>query len=84
MVTGSYLGGILVVDRARLPEAGGSCVADVAINASNGLNNNLINQMVADPEGNMWVLLFRDSTLTRIDAHTHALTRTDIRKVSGA
>ena len=84
MVTGSYLGGILVVDRARLPEAGGSCVADVAINASNGLNNNLINQMVADPEGNMWVLLFRDSTLTRIDAHTHAISRTDIRKVSGA
>ncbi|MDO4320044.1 MAG: ATP-binding protein [Bacteroidales bacterium] len=68
--TGAYLGGILLTDARRLAAAShGACVADSAINASNGLANDFVNSIVADEAGNRWVLLFRDSCLTRIDRH---------------
>lgn len=83
--TGAYLGGILLTDAKRLAAAtAGVCTADSAVNSSNGLANDFVNRIVTDGRRNRWVLLFRDSCITRIDS-LGAISRIDVHApVSGA
>ncbi|MCD8385549.1 MAG: ATP-binding protein [Bacteroidales bacterium] len=60
---GSYLGGLLGVDGKKLKESGGYCIADTAINQSNGLANDFVSQILPGKDDSKWVLSFRDSTV---------------------
>lgn len=71
---GSYLGGIHYVDKTKFGSEGGSIVADYSLNADSHrfkdsevmLANELVNDVVLDATGRVWILLFRDKTLTSI------------------
>ncbi len=73
MWVGSYLGGVLAVDRQKLITSGVDCVADVACNAKNGLSSNYVNQLVQSVDGNKWCLLYKSGFLCRIDANNRVL-----------
>lgn len=65
---GSYLGGAFRLDMDLLEHGDGICVSDTVLTAEDGaLANNLISDMVRDGDGALWVLLFRDGTLVRLD-----------------
>lgn len=69
---GSYLGGLHCVSKEKFMSGGGKVIADCSINAEQpvykgvnvGLANDLINDVVRDSLGNIWILLFRNSLLT--------------------
>lgn len=69
---GSYLGGLHYVAKSKFGGSGGEVIADFSINDDNnlfkdieiGLKNDLINNVIKDSSGNIWILLFRDSSLT--------------------
>lgn len=71
---GSYLGGIHYVDKSKFAANGGTVTADFSINADShqfknnkvNLANELVNNVVLDNEGRVWILLFRDRNLTVI------------------
>lgn len=71
---GSYLGGMHHVAKSSLPVNGGTATADYSVNSDGGrfrqhplaLDNDLVNNVKVDRYRNTWVLLYRDSTLTRI------------------
>ena len=81
--TGAYLGGVLVADSRTIAAAGAPAVATRAYNSSNGLAGDLVSSIAQDSRRNKWVLLFRDSCLTRFDARTGAMSRTDISRAAG-
>ncbi len=69
---GSYLGGIHYINRSRFTSNGAILAADRSyhVNANTyhgnhiGLKNDLVNSVVKDRQGNIWILLFRYNTLT--------------------
>lgn len=67
---GSFLGGLHYISKNKFNNTGGTVVSDKCINADtpsefNGspLANDLVNDIVKDRKGNLWILLFRDNTL---------------------
>ncbi|MCC8170200.1 MAG: response regulator [Parabacteroides sp.] len=81
---GSYLGGIHRVGKSRLNRNHPDVVADYAVNSGNGLNNDLVNEMRYDREGNIWALLFRDSMVVRIDPKGGPVCGYNILEIAGA
>lgn len=71
---GSYLGGIHYVGKSKFDANGGTVTADFSINADSrlfknntvNLTNELVNNVVLDGEGRVWILLFRDRYITVI------------------
>lgn len=73
MWVGSYLGGLLAVNRGRLVASDGECVADLSFNATNGLPNNMINQLVLARDGDLWASLYKSGELVKIDYRANVL-----------
>ena len=66
MWVGSYLGGLFAIDRNRLVESSGECVANRCYNSGNGLPNNMINQVVLSDDGSKWVSSYKSGSLVNI------------------
>ncbi len=63
----SYLGGLFAVNRDKLvASAGGLCMADINLNSTNGLPNDLINQLVLLHDGSKWVSFYKSGVLASI------------------
>ncbi len=88
---GSFIGGLHRVSKSKFRSDGGSIVADFSLNAdsstaqvgSSPLSNNLVNNMLVDRLGNLWILLFRDHLLTRYTPETNTLLQFDILQITG-
>lgn len=73
-IIGSYLGGIHYVSKSRFDTHGGTVVADWSTNVNSPffkksrlhLSNNLINKVIKDHYGNIWILCFDDNMLTEV------------------
>jgi len=88
---GGFLGGLHQVAKSKFKSNGGIVYSDVAINAdgdsavtdNNRLANNLVNDLVKDDMGNIWILLFRDDILVCYDSGNDAMTRFNIYELCG-
>ena len=82
---GGYLGGAFRLDMDLLERGDGPCVSDTVLTAEDGaLANNLISNMVRDRDGGLWVLLFRDGTLVRLDpSDGYKSLKVDVVKATG-
>lgn len=76
-----YLGGIFVESLDRFRSEGRSHTADRLISPADGLPNEYIGSMLRDDRGNKWILNFRDTALTRIDAETGRIGRVPLRSL---
>ncbi|MDR2954665.1 MAG: hybrid sensor histidine kinase/response regulator, partial [Prevotella sp.] len=63
------LGGIFVVDKAKLLKSSGVYVADKNYSTRNGLSGDFVNQIIPDNEGDVWVLLYNNG-INKIDKTT--------------
>ncbi len=87
---GSFLGGLHRLDKGLFNRPGGVIVSDLALNADtpnahgSTIPNNLINNVHKDANGNLWVLLFRDSTLTCIDREGNLVNSFNILDLTGS
>ena len=52
-------------------------------NKSLELSNNLVNDVVKDQGGNIWILLFRDNTLTKFSPTSNKVIKYDIFDLTG-
>lgn len=77
--TAGYLGGIFVEPLERFRREGNTHIARDLISSADGLPNDYIGDMVRDARGNKWILNFRDTAMTRIDARTGAISRVPLR-----
>lgn len=81
---GTCLGGVFVVDKKKLIQSQtGHYVAEYNFNTQNGLSGMFVNQLVPDHEGNVWVLLYNNSAINKINIRTKEVTRVDTRNVPG-
>lgn len=83
---GSFLNGIHYVDKSKFDSGDGIIVSDMSINTGTSplsLTNDLINDIVKDIEGNIWILLFRDNVLTRFNPVSHHTETYDIFELTG-
>lgn len=83
IITGSYLGGIHIISKDAFKRGPGTIMAHKAVNSDNGLANDLVNTVLNDEAGNKWILLFRDSALTRIDGRSGTFSRVDVLGATG-
>ncbi|MGN1246022.1 MAG: ATP-binding protein [Muribaculaceae bacterium] len=81
MWVGSFLGGVFVVNRAKLQPEGGEVVADRHITF--GESGNFVNQMIAAEDGGAWVLLYRGGGLYKVDGRTYDVKRVEVEKEMG-
>lgn len=73
-IIGSYLGGLHYVSKSKFVSSGGVIVSDnstnvgspIFKNANLNLNNDLINNVIKDAFGNIWILCFNDNILTEV------------------
>lgn len=77
---GSYLGGVMMVSPDSL-RTGSATIAQTCITERSGLSNDFVNKLLIDRRDNKWLLLFRDSLLTRIN--DSGLRHIDIRAICG-
>jgi len=84
---GSFLSGIHYVRKDKLRESDTTVLSDLSINQDNsntlGLGNDLINDMVRDKAGNIWILLFRENVLTKYNPLTNKTEKYDIFDMAG-
>lgn len=80
---GSYLGGVNRVRLDKFGDTGGVLRADFSLRMGKELSNNYVNSMVADKDGNLWILLYDDSNIYRYNVTGKKIRRIDVRKVSG-
>ena len=74
LLVGSYLGGLHSIAKSKLSGRGRVVVSDESTNTGSQvfkghhlkLNNDLVNKVIKDHEGNIWILCFNDDFLTRI------------------
>lgn len=89
---GGFLGGLHRVSKSKFDLRGGVVYSDLSLNADKGapasesrrLENDLVNDVIVDPKGNVWILLFRDDVLACYDPCGDAMTRYDIFEMSGS
>ena len=67
----------------KFGDAGGVLRADFSLRMGKELSNNYVNSMVADKDGNLWILLYDDSNIYRYNVTGKKIRRIDVRKVSG-
>jgi len=63
------LGGIFVVNKENLLKSSGSYIADKNFSTRNGLSGDFVNQIIPDPYGNVWVLLYNNG-INKINTET--------------
>ena len=83
---GSFLNGLHYVDKKKFNSSDRTIVSDMSINAENKsleLSNNLVNDVVKDQGGNIWILLFRDNTLTKFSPTSNKVIKYDIFDLTG-
>ncbi len=86
---GCFLNGIHCVNKSKLNGDGKTVMADLSINSNTkiagelGLSNDLINEILRDREGNIWILLFRDNVITKYNPSTKRIKRYDIYSLTG-
>ena len=88
---GGFLSGLHRVNKSRFNIKGGTVTSDYALNTDSGssggkgltLANDLVNDMVTDGAGNIWILLFRDNLLTRYNPVSDKMDRYDIFALTG-
>ena len=86
---GNFLSGIHYADKAKFNTPEKTIVADLSINSDTreakdlGLANDLINDMLRDAKGNIWILLFRDNVLTKYNPSSKEVVRYDIFELTG-
>lgn len=85
---GSYLGGLHAINRSRFKGPGRDVPMDFSFDsfmADTGehLSNNLINNIISDNKGNIWILLFRDDKITRFSPSTHSIKHFNIHEATG-
>lgn len=86
---GSFLNGIHYVNKDKLKIDGGTVVSDMSINAEaqNSHNillaNNLVNDIIKDVKGNLWILLFRDNALVKYTPAKKQFLKYDIFELTG-
>ena len=78
------LGGIFVVDKKKLLASGSaSYVAEQNYSIHNGLSGMFINQIVPDSDGNVWVLLYNNQGIDKINPRTRQVTKMFVKELSG-
>jgi ligand-binding sensor domain-containing protein/AraC-like DNA-binding protein len=82
LYVGSYLGGVLVSDLAKLRASQGTYIAERTYNSTNGLPCNYVNQLVLDTHGNIWVALYQTAKIARISPNGK-VTQVDIQQSTG-
>lgn len=55
----------------------------ISLRMGKELSNNYVNSMVADKDGNLWILIYDDSNIYRYNVTGKNIRRIDVRKVSG-
>lgn len=87
---GGFLSGLQYVDKSKFHPGGGIVVSELTVNsesdASKGLRlrNDFVNNVIRDRSGDLWVLLFRDSVLTRFSTDEDKAGAFDIRQLTGS
>ena len=70
------LGGIFVVDKRKLMQStSGQYIAEQNYSVHNGLSGMFINQIIPDNEGNVWVLLYNNKGIDKINPRTREVTK---------
>lgn len=82
--TAGYLGGVFAEKLAKFRAEGRRHNPDRMFSQGHGLPNNLVGQMVADRDGNKWIMHYRHPDLSRIDAATGEVSQVSLRAVTGA
>ena len=78
------LGGIFVVDKHKLMQsASGQYVAEQNYSVHNGLSGMFINQIIPDNDGNVWVLLYNNKGIDKINPRTREVTKLFADELSG-
>lgn len=73
------LGGVFVIDKQRLMQSRtGHYVAEYNYNTQNGLSGMFVNQLVPDRDGNVWVLLYNNAGINKINMETREVTRVNL------
>lgn len=86
---GSFLIGLHYVNKDKFKKKGGTIVSDMVINADIqntlglSLANNLVNDIIKDYKGNLWILLFRDNALVKYTSTTNQMLKYDIFELTG-
>ncbi len=88
---GSFLGGLHRVRKSKFDVGGGTIEADYSLNTDSkaqsgdslSLANDLVNDMLIDSAGKIWVLLFRDNVLTCYSPVTRRVEKYDIYELAG-
>lgn len=86
---GSFLNGLHYVDKNKFNSNGGTIVSDIAINTETqnifglSLANNLVNDIIKDNCGNLWILLFRDNNITKYSPASRKMVKYDIFELTG-
>lgn len=88
---GSFLSGLHRVHKSKFNINGGTIVSDYSLNTDSKssygdslcLANDLVNNILADAHGNIWILLFRDNVLTRYSPEQDKLAKYDIFQLTG-
>lgn len=88
---GGFLSGVHSVGKSRFDRTGGTVVSDFSLNSDSksaegknlSLANDLVNEMVTDNDGNLWILLFRDNSLTKYSPDKRTMEKYDIHQLTG-
>lgn len=88
---GSFLSGLHRVKKSKFDSPGATIVSDYSLNTDSkslygdtlSLTNDLVNDMIADPSGDLWILLFRDNLLSRYSPLHDTLVNYDIHALTG-
>lgn len=77
--TAGYLGGVFAEKLAKFRAEGRRHTPDRIFSQGSGLPNNLVGQMIADGEGNKWIMHYRHPELSRIDARSGEVEQVSLR-----
>lgn len=88
---GGFLSGLHRVSIHKFSSSGGIVYSDMSLNsdktdsleACRHLENDLVNNVVIDKEGQIWILLFRDDILACYNPKTDSMARYNIYELSG-
>lgn len=86
---GSFLSGLHYVHKSKFKTNEGTVVSDMAINADSSniggisLANDLVNDVIKDGKGNLWILLFRDNALVKYSPTANKMIKYDIFELAG-
>lgn len=93
IITGlaAFSGGLHRVEKSKFDTGGGTIVANYSLNTDSkssngdslGMANDLVNDMVTDTDGNLWILLFRDNVLTKYSPSKDNLEKYDVHRLTG-